>query len=79
VTDLHRPRLRRARERQRYTGGNIVATFGHPAARRVHALQLEVNASLLMTTSREDFIAHVTRGGIPDKAHETSPACAAAC
>ena len=23
-----------------------------------------------MTTSREDFIAHVTRGGIPDKAHE---------
>jgi N-formylglutamate amidohydrolase len=53
-----------------YTGGNIVATFGHPAARRVHALQLEVNASLLMTTSREDFIAHITRGGIPDKAHE---------
>jgi N-formylglutamate amidohydrolase len=53
-----------------YTGGNIVATFGQPAARRVHALQLEVNASLLMTTSREDFIAHITRGGIPDKAHE---------
>ena len=53
-----------------YTGGNIVATFGHPVARRVHALQLEVNASLLMTTSRDDFIAHVTRGGIPDKAHE---------
>jgi N-formylglutamate amidohydrolase len=53
-----------------YTGGNIVATFGHPGARRVHALQLEVNASLLMTTSREDFIAHITRGGIPDKAHE---------
>jgi hypothetical protein len=23
-----------------------------------------------MTTSREDFIAHITRGGIPDKAHE---------
>jgi N-formylglutamate amidohydrolase len=53
-----------------YTGGNIVATFGQPAARRVHALQLEVNASLLMTTNREDFIAHITRGGIPDKAHE---------
>jgi N-formylglutamate deformylase len=51
-----------------YTGGNIVATFGRPATRRVHALQLEVNASLLMTTSREDFIAHVSRGGIPDKA-----------
>jgi N-formylglutamate amidohydrolase len=51
-----------------YIGGNIVATFGDPRARRVHALQLEVNASLLMTTSREEFIAHVSRGGIPDKA-----------
>jgi N-formylglutamate amidohydrolase len=53
-----------------YTGGNIVATFGRPETHQVHALQLEVNASLLMTTSREDFIAHITRGGIPDKAHE---------
>ena len=51
-----------------YTGGNIVATYGHPQARRVHALQLEVNASLLMTTSREEYIAHITRGGVPDKA-----------
>jgi N-formylglutamate amidohydrolase len=51
-----------------YAGGNIVATFGQPRDRRVHALQLEINASLLMTTSREEFIAHVTRGGIPEKA-----------
>jgi N-formylglutamate amidohydrolase len=51
-----------------YTGGNIVATFGHPGTRRVHALQLEINASLLMTTSREEFIAQVSRGGIPEKA-----------
>jgi N-formylglutamate amidohydrolase len=51
-----------------YTGGNIVATYGQPRARRVHALQLEVNASLLMTTSREEYIAHITRGGIPEKA-----------
>jgi N-formylglutamate deformylase len=51
-----------------YTGGNIVATFGQPGAGRVHALQLEVNASLLMTTSREELVAHVSRGGIPDKA-----------
>ena len=50
-----------------YTGGNIVATFGRPHAHRVHALQLEVNAALLMTTSREDFIAHVSRGGTPEK------------
>jgi N-formylglutamate deformylase len=51
-----------------YTGGNIVATYGRPDAHRVHALQLEVNASLLMTTSRDEFIAQVSRGAIPDKA-----------
>jgi N-formylglutamate amidohydrolase len=50
-----------------YTGGNIVATCGRPQA-RVHALQLEINASLLMTTTREEFIAQVTRGEIPEKA-----------
>jgi N-formylglutamate amidohydrolase len=51
-----------------YTGGNIVATYGQPQARRIHALQLEVNASLLMTTGREEYIALVTRGEIPEKA-----------
>jgi N-formylglutamate amidohydrolase len=51
-----------------YTGGNIVATYGQPRTRRVHALQLEINASLLMTTSREEFIAQVSRGGVPEKA-----------
>jgi N-formylglutamate amidohydrolase len=54
-----------------YTGGNIVATFGHPTARRVHAIQLEINASLLMTTTREEFIAHVSRGEIPEKAEDS--------
>ncbi|MBI2159744.1 MAG: N-formylglutamate amidohydrolase [Candidatus Rokubacteria bacterium] len=53
-----------------YTGGNIVATYGHPQSRRVHALQLEINASLLMTTSREEFIARVSRGETPEKAEE---------
>jgi N-formylglutamate deformylase len=53
-----------------YTGGNIVATFGRPQARAVHALQLEINASLLTTTTREELIAHVSRGGIPEKAEE---------
>ena len=53
-----------------YTGGNIVATFGQPETKRVHAIQLEINASLLMTTSREEFIALVTRGGVPEKAEE---------
>jgi N-formylglutamate amidohydrolase len=51
-----------------YSGGNIVATFGQPRTRRVHAIQLEINASLLMTTSRDEFIAQVSRGEIPEKA-----------
>ena len=51
-----------------YTGGNIVATYGDPVRRRVHALQLEINAALLMTTTAEDFIAQVRRGEIPEKA-----------
>jgi hypothetical protein len=29
---------------------------------------VEVNASLLMATSREEFIAQVSGGGIPEKA-----------
>jgi N-formylglutamate amidohydrolase len=53
-----------------YAGGNIVTTYGQPQRERVHALQLEINASLLMTTSREEFIAQVSRGGIPEKAEE---------
>jgi N-formylglutamate amidohydrolase len=51
-----------------YTGGNIVATYGQPRTRRVHALQLEINASLLMTTTRDEFIAQVSRGEVPGKA-----------
>jgi N-formylglutamate amidohydrolase len=53
-----------------YTGGNIVATFGQSREPAVHALQLEVNASLLMTSGRDEFIAQVTRGEIPEKADE---------
>jgi N-formylglutamate amidohydrolase len=53
-----------------YTGGNIVATYGQPETRRVHALQIEINASLLMTTTGEAFIDQVKRGEIPAKADE---------
>ena len=53
-----------------YTGGNIVATYGQPETRRVHALQVEINASLLTTTTHEEFIAQVTRGEVPAKAEE---------
>src|SRR5947209_4082652 len=51
-----------------YTGGNLVATYGRPGTRRVHAIQLEINASLLMTTTAEEFIAQLRRGEIPAKA-----------
>jgi N-formylglutamate deformylase len=51
-----------------YTGGNIVATQGQPRARCVHAIQVEVNASLLMTTTGEEFIAQVKQGRMPEKA-----------
>ena len=51
-----------------YTGGNIVATFGQPATRRVHALQLEINSSLLMVTDREALIPLISSGGVPEKA-----------
>jgi N-formylglutamate amidohydrolase len=51
-----------------YTGGNIVATYGQPHTRRVHAIQLEINGSLLMTTTREELVAQVSRGEIPEKA-----------
>jgi N-formylglutamate amidohydrolase len=51
-----------------YTGGNIVATYGQPQIRRVHAIQLEINASLLITTTAEEFVAQLRRGEIPEKA-----------
>jgi N-formylglutamate amidohydrolase len=51
-----------------YTGGNIVATYGDPAARRVHALQVEINGALLMCTTADEFIAQVRRGEVPEKA-----------
>ncbi|HEX3175754.1 MAG TPA: N-formylglutamate amidohydrolase [Methylomirabilota bacterium] len=48
-----------------YTGGNIVAAAGRPGA-RVHALQLEVNASLVMVEAPDEFIARVRRGEFPE-------------
>ncbi len=54
-----------------YAGGNIVRTYGRPEVRRVHAIQIEINAALLMTTSRQEFIAQISRGEIPAKAEDT--------
>ena len=54
-----------------YTGGNIVATCGQPDTHAVHAIQVEINAALLMTASADEFIAQVRQGRIPDKAEES--------
>ena len=53
-----------------YTGGNIVATYGQPRVRAVHAIQIEINAALLMRGTADEFISQVTRGEIPPKAEE---------
>lgn len=52
-----------------YAGGNIVRTYGQPETENIHAIQLEINASLLMTTPRQEFIAQISRGEMPEKNH----------
>jgi N-formylglutamate deformylase len=61
-----------------YAGGNIITTYGQPQTQQIHALQLEINASLLMMTSRQEFIEQVSRGEIPPKA-EDNIACLRQC
>ena len=53
-----------------YAGGNIVTTFGQPRTRGIHALQVEINASLLTTTPRDELVAHISRGDVPARAEE---------
>jgi N-formylglutamate amidohydrolase len=53
-----------------YAGGNIVRTYGRPKIQSIHAIQIEINAALLMTTSRQEFIAQISRGEIPDRAED---------
>jgi N-formylglutamate deformylase len=53
-----------------YAGGNIVRTYGRPEVQRIHAIQIEINAALLMTTSRQEFIAQISRGEIPARAED---------
>jgi N-formylglutamate amidohydrolase len=50
-----------------YSGGNVVRTYGRPKTHQVHAIQIEINASMLMTTPRQEFIAQVSRGETPVK------------
>ena len=51
--------------------------YGQPQTRQIHAVQLEINAALLMTTSRQDFIAQVSRGETPVKAEDMIARCRA--
>ncbi len=60
-----------------YSGGNIIRTYGQPHTGQVHAIQLEINASLLMTTSRQEFIAQVSRGETPVKNEANMARCRA--
>jgi N-formylglutamate amidohydrolase len=53
-----------------YAGGNIVRTYGRPEVQRIHAIQIEINAVLLMTTSRQEFIAQISRGETPARAED---------
>src|SRR5438093_2228731 len=61
-----------------YAGGNIVRTYGRPETERMHAIQLEINAALLMTTSRQEFIGQVSRAELPARAEDTL-ACPSTC
>ncbi len=58
-----------------YSGGNIVRTYGRPQTHQVHAIQVEINASMLMTTPRQEFIAQVSRGEIPHKHEQNIVRC----
>jgi N-formylglutamate amidohydrolase len=53
-----------------YAGGNIVRTYGQPKVQGIHAIQIEINAALLMTTSRQEFIAQISRGESPARAED---------
>jgi N-formylglutamate deformylase len=54
-----------------YAGGNIVRTYGQPKTRGIHAIQIEINAALLMTTSRQEFLAQISRGETPTRAEDS--------
>ena len=48
-----------------YAGGHIVRRYTKPGRGGVHALQIEINSGLLMTTPRKELIARMMRGQVP--------------
>lgn len=48
-----------------YSGGYTVRHYGDPHARQIHALQIEVNSTLLMAGTRQEFMASIRGGEVP--------------
>ncbi len=48
-----------------YAGGHIVRRYTGPDRPGVHALQIEINSGLLMTTPRKELIARMMQGQVP--------------
>lgn len=49
-----------------YGGGHIVRRYGEDGRPEVHAIQIEINSGLLMTTPREELVPRMIRGERPD-------------
>ena len=49
-----------------YAGGQIVRRYADPGDRGIHALQIEINSGLLMTTPRRELIARMMQGLAPE-------------
>jgi len=57
--------FRTERDVSGYAGGHIVRTYGRTRSERIDALQIEINTSVLMTTTRQEIFESVTRGEAP--------------
>lgn len=49
-----------------YGGGHIVRRYGEDGPSGVHAIQIEINAGLLMTTPRDELVPRLIRGERPE-------------
>ena len=49
-----------------YAGGHIVRRYGESNPTRVHAIQVEINSGLLMTTPRHELVPRMIRGEKPE-------------
>lgn len=57
--------FRTGRDVKGYSGGHIVRTYGRARRERVDAVQIEINTSVLMTTTRREIFRSLTRGEAP--------------